>query len=132
MGLELTTFFELTKTRFAEYRLNKPGAHYSKELKEAALKLLCHYPAKNLEQGLGVLGATLRNWQKSKAGENAISCVEFVPLTLTEPLEAIEQAVPNGTAATLTLHLPKGLSLSLPKQSVSQTVAFITALVKGF
>ncbi len=131
--MELSALFETTKAAFARFKAQGNRCHYPKNLKEDALKLLAHYSESTLCAALGVTYVSLRNWRKEK-NQPTNPSPTFMTLDLDELDESASRLfskVAHHTVA-LTVHLPHQLSLSLPEQSVKNTVHFVCALIKEF
>jgi len=126
--MSLSELYESTKINFAEFQAQGKKYYYPVRLKEAALKLLAHYPLQKLARALSVTDKTLRNWQKATRQAKLTKPVEFVSLNVAESIQPEVQMLPT----PLTLKLPHGLSLILPEQAVHHTAQLVRALVKEF
>lgn len=126
--MQTSAFYESTKAGFAQYRALGKGHHYPVALKQAALKLLADYPARQLADALGITPPTLRNWQhQSNLIPAPAHSTEFVTLTLKDT-----STLPSTSFVplALTLNLPQGLNLAIPAQPVNATAQLIHALIK--
>lgn len=131
--MEPSTLFETTKAAFVRFKAQGNRCHYPKNLKEDALKLLAHYSESTLCAALGVTYVSLRNWRKEK-NQQAKPSPAFMTLDIDDFDESVSRLLPKVTQNTvaLTVHLPHQLSLSLPEQSIKNTVHFVYALIKEF
>jgi predicted Abi (CAAX) family protease len=127
--MEPSVLFERTKAAFAHFQTQGRRCNYPENLKTDALKLLGHYAEATLCAALGITYVSLRNWRKNK-NQKTTPSPTFMTLDLDDSALLLSKKVEN--TVTLTVHLPHQLSLSLPEQSVKQTVQFVFALIKEF
>lgn len=105
-------------------------AGYPKALKEQAVKLLAHYPAKRLSQQLGISRKSLRNWLATCTAQAPLSSA-FVPLDLAadQPTSLCPETQQH-SAPSIRLKLPHQMELILPLNSRGDIAQWISALVK--
>lgn len=137
--MQITEALQQAIERFSAFQSGGQRHHYPRHLKLAVISLMTHYPLEFLSGHLSVSIATLRKWKSNhQSVQESVQVFEhqFVPLEL-ERAEPVSHPSSQHCAQPmemdgLTVCLPNGLSLQLPKQALKQTTQFLHALVKEF
>lgn len=114
-----------TQSKFQALQAKGKRYNYPAALREAALRLLADYSPTELSKLLGISSKCLQNWQSDKLQQKP---AEFMALDVPGLLSNNE----SYAASELILQLPHQISLVLPKQPISETVALICGLIKEF
>ena len=130
---------QLTIERFKAFQSAGKYSNYPTSYKLDAVSLMANYSLSLLSQHLAVSIITLRKWKANHEPEKRATTrdtQQFVVLDThaiqQESVTTSKKALQAIDVAGLTVCLPHGLSLQLPKQSLKQATRFVCALVEEF